>query len=111
MEDIKNVPVLFGEKDVLKTIQLLPGIKSSGDGKSGFYVRGGGADQNLILLDKATVYHASHLLGFFSVFNSHAIKDIAVYKCAMPANYGGRLASVPDIKMNDLNDWHFCVRG
>src|SRR5882757_4031836 len=111
MEDIKNVPVLFGEKDVLKTIQLLPGIKSSGDGKSGFFVRGGGADQNLILLDEATVYNASHLLGFFSVFNSDAIKDIAVYKGGMPANYGGRLASVEDIKMKDGNDQKFQASG
>lgn len=104
MEDIQNVPVLLGEKDVLKTIQMLPGIKSAGDGKSGFYVRGGGADQNLILLDEATVYNASHLLGFFSVFNSDAIKDISVYKGGMPSNYGGRLASVEDIKMKDGND-------
>ncbi len=102
--DIKNVPVLFGEKDVLKTIQLLPGIQSAGDGNAGFYVRGGAADQNLILLDEATVYNPSHLLGFFSTFNSDAIKDITVYKGGMPAEYGGRLASVIDIKMNDGND-------
>lgn len=111
MEDIQNVPVLLGEKDVLKTIQLLPGIKSAGDGKAGFFVRGGGADQNLLLLDEATVYNASHLLGFFSVFNSDAIKDIAVYKGGMPANYGGRLASVEDIKMKDGNDQQFVVNG
>jgi hypothetical protein len=102
--EIQNIPVLFGEKDVLKTIQLLPGIQSAGDGNSGFYVRGGGADQNLILLDEATVYNPSHLLGFFSTFNSDAIKDITVYKGGMPAEYGGRLASVVDIKMNDGND-------
>jgi hypothetical protein len=102
--EIRNVPVLFGEKDVLKTIQLLPGIQSAGDGNSGFYVRGGGADQNLILLDEATVYNPSHLLGFFSTFNSDAIKDITVYKGGMPAEYGGRLSSVVDIKMNDGND-------
>ncbi|HEY4064918.1 MAG TPA: TonB-dependent receptor [Puia sp.] len=107
--EIQNVPVLFGEKDVLKTIQLLPGIQSAGDGNSGFYVRGGGADQNLILLDEATVYNPSHLLGFFSTFNSDAIKDITVYKGGMPAEYGGRLSSVVDIKMNDGNnkDYHF----
>jgi hypothetical protein len=107
--DIKNVPVLFGEKDVLKTIQLLPGIQFAGDGNSGFFVRGGGADQNLILLDEATVYNPSHLLGFFSTFNSDAIKDITVYKGGMPAEYGGRLSSVVDIKMNDGNnkDYHF----
>jgi len=106
--EIKNIPVLFGEKDVLKTIQLLPGIQFAGDGNSGFFVRGGGADQNLILLDEATVYNPSHLLGFFSTFNSDAIKDVTVYKGAMPAEYGGRLASVVDIKMNDGNykDYH-----
>jgi hypothetical protein len=108
-KEINNIPVLFGEKDVLKTIQLLPGIQFAGDGNSGFYVRGGGADQNLILLDEATVYNPSHLLGFFSTFNSDAIKDITVYKGGMPAEYGGRLASVIDIKMNDGNDkdYHF----
>lgn len=111
MEDIKNVPVLLGEKDVLKTMQLLPGIKSAGDGKAGFFVRGGGADQNLLLLDEATVYNASHLLGFFSVFNSDAIKDITVYKGGMPANYGGRLASVEDIKMKDGNNQKLGVSG
>src|SRR6201991_1101461 len=107
--EMKNIPVLFGEKDVLKTIQLLPGIQFAGDGNSGFFVRGGGADQNLILLDEATVYNPSHLLGFFSTFNSDAIKDITVYKGGMPAEYGGRLASVVDIKMNDGNDkdYHF----
>ncbi len=108
VSEIKNVAVIFGERDVLKTIQLLPGIKSTGEGSSGFYVRGGGADQNLILLDEATVYNASHLLGFFSSFNSDAIKDLTVYKGAMPAEYGGRLSSVVDIKMNDGNnkDYH-----
>lgn len=107
--EIRNVPVLFGEKDVLKTIQLLPGIQFAGDGNSGFFVRGGGADQNLILLDEATVYNPSHLLGFFSTFNSDAIKDITVYKGGMPAEYGGRLSSVIDIRMNDGNnkDYHF----
>jgi hypothetical protein len=107
--EIQNVPVLFGEKDVLKTIQLLPGIMFAGDGNSGFFVRGGGADQNLILLDEATVYNPSHLLGFFSTFNSDAIKDITVYKGGMPAEYGGRLSSVIDIKMNDGNnkDYHY----
>ena len=110
-KDIKNIPVLFGEKDVLKTIQLLPGIKSAGEGSSGFNVRGGAVDQNLILLDEATVYNASHLMGFFSVFNSDAIKDIAVYKGNEPAQYGGRLSSALDIKMNDGNDKKFGVSG
>jgi len=110
-KDIKNIPVLFGEKDVLKTIQLLPGIKSAGEGNSGFNVRGGAVDQNLILLDEATVYNASHLMGFFSVFNSDAIKDISVYKGNEPAEYGGRLSSALDIKMNDGNDKKFSVNG
>ncbi|RZL37247.1 MAG: TonB-dependent receptor [Pedobacter sp.] len=103
IKDIQNVPVLFGEKDVLKTLQLLPGIKSAGEGNSGFYVRGGATDQNLILLDEAPVYNASHLLGFFSTFNSDAIKDVTVYKGGMPAQYGGRLSSVLDVRMNDGN--------
>ena len=110
-KEINNIPVLFGEKDVLKTIQLLPGIQFAGDGNSGFYVRGGGADQNLILLDEATVYNPSHLLGFFSTFNSDAIKDITVYKGGMPAEYGGRLSSVIDIKMNDGNDKDYHMGG
>lgn len=111
INEIKNIPVLFGEKDVLKTIQLLPGIKSAGEGNSGFYVRGGSSDQNLILLDEATVYNASHLLGFFSTFNSDAIKDITVYKGGMPAEYGGRLSSVIDIKTNDGSNQKFGVSG
>lgn len=110
-KDIKNIPVLFGEKDILKTIQLLPGIKSAGEGNSGFYVRGGAVDQNLILLDEAPVYNASHLLGFFSTFNSDAIKDMTVYKGGMPAQYGGRLSSVLDIKMNDGNNQDYNVSG
>ncbi len=109
--EIQNVPVLFGEKDVLKTIQLLPGVKSAGEGNAGFFVRGGGADQNLILLDEATVYNASHLLGFFSSFNSDAIKDLTLYKGAMPAEYGGRLSSVVDIKMNDGNNQSYHASG
>ena len=111
IEEIKNVPVIFGEQDILKTIQLLPGIKSGGDGSTGFFVRGGGADQNLILLDEATVYNASHLLGFFSTFNSDAIKDVTVYKGDMPAQYGGRLSSLLDVKMNDGNNKNYRVSG
>jgi hypothetical protein len=111
VKDIQNIPVLMGEKDVLKTLQLLPGVKSAGDGNTGFYVRGGAADQNLILLDEATVYSASHLLGFFSVFNSDAIKDVTLYKGEIPAEYGGRLSSVLDIKMNDGNDKKYGVSG
>lgn len=111
VQEVKNIPVLFGEKDILKTIQLLPGVKSAGEGNSGFYVRGGGSDQNLILLDEAPVYNASHLLGFFSTFNSDAIKNVTLYKGAMPAQYGGRLSSVVDIKMNDGNNKDFGVSG
>lgn len=110
-KEMKNVPVLLGEKDAIKVIQLLPGIKSAGDGNAGMYVRGGAADQNLILLDEAPVYNASHLLGFFSTFNSDAIKDIAVYKGGMPAQYGGRLSSVLDIKMNDGNNQDYNISG
>jgi len=111
IDEIKNIPVLFGEKDILKTIQLLPGIKSAGEGNSGFYVRGGSSEQNLILLDEAVVYNPSHLLGFFSTFNSDAIKDITVYKGGMPSEYGGRLSSVLDIKMNDGNNQKLGVSG
>jgi hypothetical protein len=109
MREIKNVPVLMGEKDVLKTLQLTPGVKSAGEGNSGFYVRGGAADQNLILLDEAPVYNASHLMGFFSVFNSNAIKDVTLYKGSQPAEYGGRLSSVLDIRMKDGNDKKYGV--
>ena len=109
--EINQLPVIFGEKDLLKSIQLLPGIKSAGEGNSGFYVRGGGSDQNLILLDEAPVYNASHLLGFFSTFNSDAIKDITLYKGGMPAQYGGRLSSVVDVKMKDGNNKGYDVSG
>jgi hypothetical protein len=112
--DIKlldNLPVLFGEKDVLKTIQLLPGIKSGGEGNTGFFVRGGASDQNLILLDEATVYNSSHLLGFFSTFNADAIKAVDLYKGGMPAQYGGRLSSVLDVKMDDGNNKTFSMEG
>lgn len=111
LKDIRNLPALFGERDVLKAVQLLPGIKAAGDGNSGFFVRGGAADQNLILLDGAPVYNAAHLLGFFSVFNSDAIKDVTVYKGGMPAQYGGRLSSVLDIRMNDGNKQRHSVSG
>ncbi len=110
-KEISKIPVIFGEKDLIKTMQLLPGVKNAGEGSSGFYVRGGGADQNLILLDEAPVYNASHLLGFFSTFNSDAIKDAMLYKGNQPSNYGGRLSSVLDIKMNDGNQKRFNVGG
>jgi hypothetical protein len=111
MAQINNVPVLLGEKDILKTITLLPGIKSAGEGNTGFYVRGGASDQNLILLDEATVYNASHFFGFFSTFNSDAIKDVSIYKGGMPAEYGGRLSSVLDVKMNEGNNKDYTVQG
>jgi hypothetical protein len=112
MAQINMVPVIMGERDILKTITLMPGIKSGGEGNAGFFVRGGAADQNLILLDEAPVYNASHLLGFFSTFNSDAIKDVSIYKGGgMPAEYGGRLSSVLDVKMNDGNNQNFTVQG
>lgn len=111
IKEVNNIPVLLGEKDLLKTLQLIPGVKSAGEGNSGFYVRGGGADQNLILLDEATVYNASHLMGFFSVFNSDAIKDLTVFKGSQSSEYGGRLSSVLDIKMNDGNNKRYGVSG
>lgn len=111
IQDILKVPVLFGEKDILKTIQLLPGVISGGEGSSGFFVRGGASDQNLIILDEATVYNASHLFGFFSTFNSDVIKEVTLYKGGMPAQYGGRLASVLDIHMLDGNKKEFSAKG
>jgi len=111
VKEIQNIPVILGEKDILKTIQLLPGVTPAGEGNAGFYVRGGGVDQNLILLDEAPVYNPSHLLGFFSTFNSDAIKDITLYKGGFPAEYGGRLSSVVDIKMNEGNNKEYHVSG
>jgi hypothetical protein len=111
IKEIQNIPVILGEKDILKTIQLLPGVTPAGEGNAGFYVRGGGVDQNLILLDEAPVYNPSHLLGFFSTFNSDAIKDITLYKGGFPAEYGGRLSSVVDIKMNEGNSNQYHVSG
>lgn len=111
IKQLSKVPVIFGEKDIIKTMQLTPGIKSGGDGSSGFFVRGGSADQNLILLDEAPVYNASHLLGFFSTFNSDAIKTATIYKGTQPAQYGGRLASVLDIRMNEGNNKKYRVSG
>ena len=111
IKEIQNIPVILGEKDILKTIQLLPGVTPAGEGNAGFYVRGGGVDQNLILLDEAPVYNPSHLLGFFSTFNSDAIKDITLYKGGFPAEYGGRLSSVVDIKMNEGNNKEYHISG
>lgn len=111
VDDTKNLPVLMGEPDILKTMQLMPGVKSAGEGNSGFLVRGGTIDQNLILLDEAPVYNASHLLGFFSVFNSDALKNVTLYKGGIPAEYGGRASSVMDIRMKDGNSKKLGVSG
>ena len=111
IKNIKQLPVILGEIDVLKSAQLLPGIQSGGEGNSGLYVRGGGPDQNLILLDEAVVYNAAHLFGFFSVFNADAIKDINIIKGGMPAEYGGRLSSVLDISMKDGNNKRYEADG
>ena len=100
---IKKLPPAIGEVDVLKSIQLLPGVSSVSEGSSGFNVRGGSSDQNLVLLDDATIYNASHLLGFFSVFNADAVKDVKLYKGGIPSSYGGRLSSVLDIKQKEGN--------
>lgn len=103
MGQIRNIPAFMGEVDLLKVIQLLPGVRNAGEGNAGFYVRGGGPDQNLILLDDAVVYNTGHLFGFFSIFNSDAIKNVSLIKGGMPAQYGGRLSSVLDITMKDGN--------
>lgn len=111
MRDVKAVPVLLGESDILKTIQLKPGIPSGSEGTTGLFVRGGGADQNLIVLDEALVYNANHLFGFFSTFNSDAVKDVKLYKGGFPAQYGGRLSSVIDVKLKEGNNKEFAGQG
>ena len=108
---IKQTPVVFGESDILKTIQLLPGVSSAGEGASGFNVRGGAADQNLILFDEAIIYNSSHLFGLFSVFNSDAIKEVKLYKGGIPSSYGGRLSSVLDVYQKDGNNQNFSMNG
>ena len=108
---IKQIPVVLGEFDVLKSITLLPGVTNAGEGSSGFNVRGGAADQNLILLDEATIYNSSHLFGFFSVFNPDAIKDLKLYKGGIPARYGGRVSSVLDIYQKEGNSNNFHING
>ena len=110
-QDVATLPILFGEQDVLKSIQLLPGVAATSEGNSGFSVRGGSPGQNLILLDEAPVYNASHMLGFFSVFNSDAIKDVKVIKGSAPPEYGGRLSSVLDIRMKEGNMKKFTMAG
>jgi TonB dependent receptor/CarboxypepD_reg-like domain/TonB-dependent Receptor Plug Domain len=111
IEQIKAIPAFLGEVDLLKTVQLLPGVRNAGEGSAGIYVRGGGPDQNLILLDDAPVYNTGHLFGFFSIFNSDAIKNVSLIKGGMPAQYGGRLSSVLDISMKEGNNQKFQVDG
>ena len=111
IEQIKAIPAFLGEVDLLKTIQLLPGVRNAGEGSAGIYVRGGGPDQNLILLDDAPVYNTGHLFGFFSIFNSDAIKNVSLIKGGMPAQYGGRLSSVLDISMKEGNNQKLQVDG
>ncbi|MDD2563107.1 MAG: carboxypeptidase-like regulatory domain-containing protein [Salinivirgaceae bacterium] len=106
-KSIEKIPALMGEVDVIKAMQLLPGVSAVSEGGSGFSVRGGSVDQNLIILDEANVYNASHLIGFFSVFNNDVVKDLKLYKGDIPAEYGGRLSSVVDIRMKDGNTKKF----
>jgi hypothetical protein len=110
-KEAKLLPAFAGEVDLFKSLQLKPGVQSGGEGSSGLYVRGGGNDQNLIILDEAPVYNASHLFGFFSVFNPDAVKDVELYKGGFPAQFGGRLSSVVDIKMNEGNKSKFSASG
>lgn len=107
----KVLPALFGEVDIIKTLQLKAGVSSGSEGSTGLYVRGGGGDQNLILLDEATVYNANHLFGFFSTFNSDAVKDVRLFKGGFPSQYGGRLSSVIDVRMKDGNNKKFSGSG
>lgn len=111
MKDLKNIPLIAGETDIIKIAQLLPGVQGGGEGQARMFVRGGDADQNLIILDEAVVYNISHLFGFFSVFNADAIKDITLLKGPFPGNYGGRLSSVLDIRMNEGNMNKFNANG
>lgn len=109
--EINKLPVLLGERDIIKTIQLMPGVQGAGEGSSGFYVRGGTADQNLILLDDVSLYNASHLMGFFSTFNSEVIRDVTLYKGAMPAQYGERLSSILDVQQRIGDTQKYKVAG
>ncbi len=110
-ERIKSIPALMGEVDIIKALQLLPGVQAAGEGNSGIYVRGGGPDQNLILLDDAIVYNVGHLFGFFSVFNADAVKNTTLIKGGMPASYGGRISSVVDVSMKEGNNKRFEMEG
>ncbi len=111
IQTIKSIPAIFGEVDIIKSLSLLPGVVNAGEGVGGFYVRGGGVDQNLIMLDEAVVYNASHLLGFFSVFNPDAVKDVKLYTGGIPSEYGGRLSSILDVRMRDGNMKKYSVSG
>ena len=111
IKEVKKIPILLGEVDIIKAIQLLPGVQAAGDGNTLFIVRGGNVDHNLVQLDEAVVYNPSHVVGFFSVFNGDAIKDFEIYKGGIPANYGGRLASVLDVRMKDGNSKQFSASG
>ena len=111
IETIKKMPVVLGEVDIVKSIQMLPGVTNNGEGSAGFNVRGGAVDQNLVLLDEAIIYNTSHLLGFFSVFNADAIKDIKLYKGDIPAKFGGRVSSVLDVRQKDGNSKNFNLTG
>ena len=108
---IKKMPSLLGEVEIIRSIQLLPGVSSVGEGASGFNVRGGSIDQNLVLLDEAPVFNSSHLFGFFSVFNPDAVKDVKLYKGGIPSRYGGRLSSILDVRMKEGNNKNLSVNG
>lgn len=111
IKQISKIPALLGEVDVIRSIQLLPGVSSVGEGATGFNVRGGSIDQNLVLLDEAPVYNSAHLFGFFSIFNPDAVKDVKLYKGGIPAQYGGRLASLLDVRLKDGNSKRFAAQG
>ncbi|MFZ9190461.1 MAG: TonB-dependent receptor, partial [Schleiferiaceae bacterium] len=110
-KEIKKIPQLLGETDIVRTLTLLPGVSTVGEASSGFNVRGGNADQNLILLDEAPVYSSSHLFGFFSIFNADAVRDVTLFKGGMPANYGGRLSSVLDVRQKEGNSERYAAQG
>ncbi|WP_422861478.1 TonB-dependent receptor [Flagellimonas sp. W118] len=111
IKTVKQMPVVLGEVDVIKSLQILPGVTNNGEGSSGFHVRGGAVDQNLVLLDEAIIYNTSHMLGFFSVFNADAVKDLKLYKGGIPAKFGGRVSSVLDVRQKDGNSKNFALTG
>ena len=111
VETMKDIPLVFGEADVVSSILLLPGVSNAGEGSTGFNVRGGAADQNLVLLDEAMIYNPSHLFGFFSVFNPDAIKDMTLYKGGIPARYGGRASSVLEVYQKEGNSKEYKISG